>query len=296
MARPYKQGLDYFPLDVNIFRDEKISILLEESGPLAVYVYIRILALVFENGYYLEMTLDHLARIIRRESGSRWSKYEKVKQMVNACVECGLLNSRLANQGVITSVAIQEQFLRSTQRRKSVDTSKYWLLDDTHSKDEPSLSVSENEGELTESIVNVYNNSINVDNNSQSKSKSEIDKKINEDKRAFGEPKLHFITHALIKANFIESDDLSIGDFNILANKLVEEHGFDLVLSVTNYIVKFSKKEHIEIDNPFEYFKASAERNIRSLERRNQGGRFNLEEELKKLAKGMDKGNKNKGV
>ena len=71
MARPYKQGLDYFPLDVNIFRDEKISILLEESGPLAVYVYIRILALVFENGYYLEMTLDHLARIIRRESGSR---------------------------------------------------------------------------------------------------------------------------------------------------------------------------------------------------------------------------------
>ncbi len=296
MARPYKQGLDYFPLDVNMFRDEKISILLDEYGPLAVYTYIRILALVYEKGYYLEMSIDHLARIIRRENGARWSKYEKVKQMINACVECDLLNGRLANQGVITSVAIQEQFLRSTQRRKNVDTSKYWLLKDTQSKDEASLSEPKNEGKSTNSVVNVDNNSVNVDNNSQSKSKSKIDKKINEDKRAFGEPKLHFITHALIKANFIESDDLSIGDFNILANRLVEEHGFDIVLSVTNYIVKYSKKDHIKFDNPYEYFKVSAEKNIRRLEKMNEGGSFNIEEVLKELTKGMDKENKNKSI
>lgn len=291
MARPYKQGLDYFPLEVDMFRDEKISILLDEYGPLAVYTYIRILALVYENGYYLELTLDQLSRVIRRENGTRWSKYDKVKQMVNACVECGLLNGRLARQGVITSVAIQEQFLRSTIRRKNVDTSKYWLLEKTQSKDEASLIVPKNMGETTNPRVNVDNNSVNVDSNEQSKSK--IDKEINIDKRVYGEPKLHFITKALIKTNYIKHDDLSIGDFNILAEKLVKQYGFDMVLSVTNYIVSYSKKEHINIDNPFEYFKSSAERNIKALEYRNQmGGRFDIEKELKKLTEGQNKKNK----
>ncbi|HOF43182.1 MAG TPA: DUF4373 domain-containing protein [Bacilli bacterium] len=293
MARPCKQGLDYFPLEVDMFRDEKISILLDEYGPLAVYTYIRILALVYENGYYLELSTDQLARIIRRENETRWSKYDKVKQMVNACVECGLLNGRLARQGVITSVAIQEQFLRSTHRRKNVDTSKYWLLEKTQSKDEGSFSEPKNKGGTTNSGVNVDNNSVNVDSNEQSKSKSKIDKKINIDKRVYGEPKLHFITQALIKTNYIEHDDLSIGDFNLLAEKLVKQYGFDMVLSVTNYIVKISKKDYINIDNPFEYFKVSAEKNIRQLEYRNQmGGRFDIEEELKKLTEEYNKKNK----
>jgi len=101
----------------------------------------------------------------------------------------------------------------------------------------------------------------------------EIDKgkEINIDKRAFGEPKFHFLSKILIQNKYIESDDPVIGRFNLLAADLVDIHGFDLVLSVTDYILKIFKKGHINIDDKYNYFKVSAERNIKALEYKNNG-------------------------
>ena len=122
---------------------------------------------------------------------------------------------------------------------------------------------------------------------------SDIDKKINIDKRAFGEPKLNFITKILIKNKYIESDDPVIGRFNILANDLVEMHGFDLVLSVTDYILKMFKKDHIKINDRYEYFNVSAERNIKQLNFINEGGgNYDFKKELEKLTKTMGSNNK----
>ena len=69
MARPLKKGLEYFPLDVRIFRDEKIRVLSYLAGPLGEIVYIRILTMIYENGYYLEVTLDNLTRILHIDIG-----------------------------------------------------------------------------------------------------------------------------------------------------------------------------------------------------------------------------------
>ena len=141
MARPYKQGLDYFPLDVSFFRDSKIRRLQANAGPLAVYLYVKILTLVYENGYYIELDIHRLAEDIQIDI-PRWTKVENVKRLINACVDCGLLDSQLASQGVITSVAIQKQFLASTTRRKRVDTSKYWLLEETQDRKSTRLNSS----------------------------------------------------------------------------------------------------------------------------------------------------------
>jgi len=60
-----------------------------------------------------------------------------------------------------------------------------------------------------------------------------------------------------------------------------------MVLSVTDYIIKVSKRSHIRIDDPYDYFKASAERNIRALELINEGGGIDIRKELEKLSKTM---------
>jgi len=282
MARPLKKGLEYFPLDVRIFNDEKIRVLKYNVGPMGVLVYLKILTLIYDNGYYLEITVDKLAKIIHQDFGPEWFKLERISVFIHACLESGLFDEELSGQGVITSVAVQKQYLLSTMRRKDINIDKYWLL-------EPSESVRPADASLSipKENVNVDNNRVNVDISTQSKSK--IDKKINIDKRVFGEPKLHFITQALIKNKYIEADDLSIGNFNLLATKLVDAYGFDVVLSVTDYIVKVSKREHIEIDNKYKYFKTSAEHNLRALEKRNNGDYFDIKAELEKLAQSLGK-------
>ena len=49
MARPFKQGLQYFPLDVNIFEDEKIQDLNLAFGYLGEIIYIRLLSMIYAN-------------------------------------------------------------------------------------------------------------------------------------------------------------------------------------------------------------------------------------------------------
>ena len=291
MARPLKKGLEYFPLDVRIFRDDKIRDLGYKAGPIGELIYIRILTLIYENGYYIEASINKLAKIIHREIGPQWTKLERISESIHACLEVGLFDKTLAVQGVITSVSVQKQYLLSTMRRKDINITKYWLLEPSSSVERAggSLSISNGEVNVAETVVNVDNNSVNVDISTQSKSKSkkDKDKEINIDKRAFGEPKLHFITKILIKNKYIESDDPVIGRFNLLAADLVDIHGFDLVLSVTDYILKMFKKVHINIDDKYDYFKVSAERNIKALEFKNNGGSFDIGKEIKDLIKTM---------
>ena len=48
MARPKKQGLDYFPLDVNV--DNKLEILESEYGILGFGFIIKLFQKIYENG------------------------------------------------------------------------------------------------------------------------------------------------------------------------------------------------------------------------------------------------------
>jgi len=73
MARPFKQGLQYFPLDVNIFEDEKIQDLNLAFGYLGEIIYIRLLSMIYANGYYLEKSISSLARTLMKSIGANWT-------------------------------------------------------------------------------------------------------------------------------------------------------------------------------------------------------------------------------
>ena len=53
MARPPKQGLDYFPKDMDFYHDYKIMDLLEKYGPVGTIIYDVILTEIYRKGYYL---------------------------------------------------------------------------------------------------------------------------------------------------------------------------------------------------------------------------------------------------
>ena len=53
MARPQKQGLEYFSFDVSFFSDIRIRKLIKYHGIQAVPVYEILLCRIYEGGYYI---------------------------------------------------------------------------------------------------------------------------------------------------------------------------------------------------------------------------------------------------
>lgn len=268
MARPIKKGLSYFPLDVGVFKDKRITKIERKFGVYGSSIFLRILTMVYEHGYYLEMTEEDLITELIYQIGVGKISYQRVRNVILMCCELGILDEPLFRQGVITSDGIQKQFIRVAKRRKEVDISKYWLLDSaTMEEIGVLLSMEKNE----EKGVNVNNNSINVDINTQSKSKRKRDKKIKDDKSIYGFPKMHFLTKLLIQRKYIEEIDADIMKYNDLFESAINEYSYENVLSGVNYIISYARNPNPPIDDKFNFMKVSLITNLdrfRSLENR----------------------------
>ncbi len=268
MARPIKKGLSYFPLDVGVFKDKRITKIERKFGVYGSSIFLRILTMVYEHGYYLEMTEEDLITELIYQIGVGKISYQRVRNVILMCCELGILDEPLFRQGVITSDGIQKQFIRVAKRRKEVDISKYWLLDSaTMEEIGVLLSMEKNE----EKGVNVNNNSVNVDINKQSKRKSKRDKLIKEDKSIYGFPKMHFLTKLLIQRKYIEEIDADIMKYNDLFESAIDEYSYENVLSGVNYIISYARNPNPPIDDKFNFMKVSLITNLdrfRSLENR----------------------------
>lgn len=264
MARPIKKGLSYFPLDVYAFDDPKLVSLVYQHGPMGGYIYIRTLCLVYDNGYYLELTEDELAIKLHIAMGSKWMNMKKIREMIQTCVHLGLFDKAMYTQGVITSVSIQKQFILSTKRRKNIDIDKYWLLDSaTMDKLGVLLSMQKNAEETTENEVNVDNNSVNVSKSTQSKRKSKKDKKeIKKDKSIYGSPKMHYLTKLIVDRSYISEVDENIIKYNVMFESAILEYGYENVLSGVNYLISYSKHPGVPIDDKYSFMKTSLLNNL----------------------------------
>lgn len=128
---PNKKGLDYFPKMVDFYEDDKIFDLLDRYGPLGVTVYDCILCIVYKHGYYAEIPLDKLSKMIIKMIGNKWVKSQKaVVQVVHFCSEIGLLDDDLMTKNIITSVGIQRRYYEIAVKRmkRRLYTDQYWLL------------------------------------------------------------------------------------------------------------------------------------------------------------------------
>ena len=68
MARLIKQGLEYFPMDVDIFSDEKIRIINTNYGDTGIIVMIKLLCCIYRNGYYMKWDEDEASTFAKYDA------------------------------------------------------------------------------------------------------------------------------------------------------------------------------------------------------------------------------------
>ena len=108
MARPTKQGLDYFPLDVDFFQDLKIRKIIRAYGDSATAILICILCMIYkDNGYHIKWDED-TAFIISEILNS---DEEKISLVVSKAIEIDFFNKEVFLKfSILTSRAIQKRF------------------------------------------------------------------------------------------------------------------------------------------------------------------------------------------
>lgn len=128
MARPKKQGIDYFPLDCDFFSDRKVKILKARYGADGITLYLYLLCEIYKNGYYIPVD-DDFYYIVADDLGM---SQDKVKQVLTFLLERSMLDKQLfQSDAVLTSAGIQRRFqLAVAERAKKnpVKADGFWLL------------------------------------------------------------------------------------------------------------------------------------------------------------------------
>lgn len=167
MARPRKQGLDYFPFDIDFFSDKKIKILKARYGADGTTLYIYLLCEIYKNGYYLKFDKDYEYII----SDDLNMNCDKVKQVLNFLLERSLFDDKLfQSDKVLTSTGIQKRFQEAVKSRAvktPIEISKFWIL----SKEETQNYIK------VDHFSNSSNNNVGYSKNNESNSKNYDTKK-----------------------------------------------------------------------------------------------------------------------
>lgn len=122
MARPVKDGLDYFPLDVGIFDDEILIGISGDFGTKGELAVIKLLCAVYQKGYFIVWNDLMQAKIAKQLDSSK----DLVNQIVARLVEWQFFDKDLFNSAkVLTSVNIQNRYFEAIKRRKSPKPTLY---------------------------------------------------------------------------------------------------------------------------------------------------------------------------
>ena len=151
MARPQKSGLDYFPLDVDMDQDDKITLIEAQHGIVGFAIVVKLLMKIYKNSYFYEWTEKEQLLLSKRVNVN----INSINVVINDCIKWGLFDSNLLEtKQILTSKGIQARYLEAVGRRTKVEMKKEYLL-------------------LDENIVNVYKNLIIVDINSNNEEVSD---------------------------------------------------------------------------------------------------------------------------
>lgn len=127
--RTIKEGLEYFPLDVDYFDDSKILMIESKFGLSGSMVATRLLCSVYRQGYYMRWSDDE-ALVLARKVGNGIT-WETVKQIVAGLIDCGFFDKRMFDDfGILTSRGIQQRWSKiiSDCNRKAKIKSEFNIL------------------------------------------------------------------------------------------------------------------------------------------------------------------------
>ena len=123
MARPFKQGLDYFPLDTNT--DSKIEILESEYGLLGFGFIVRMFQKIYTSGYYLEWN-EYSPALFKKETGL---EKDTISEMIDFCSKIEIFDKTMYEKyNILTSKGIQKRYFTVSKRRKDIEIIDDYLL------------------------------------------------------------------------------------------------------------------------------------------------------------------------
>jgi hypothetical protein len=117
MARPTKEGLEYFPLDTDIDQDEKVIVVVAKFGMKGFGVIVRLMMEIYKNGYYYHWS-EKEQYIFSMKVGE---PVEYVNEVVQECMKWGFFHQEIyeAND-ILTSKGFQKRFMLAANRRKGI--------------------------------------------------------------------------------------------------------------------------------------------------------------------------------
>jgi hypothetical protein len=204
MARPQKEGLDYFPLDVEM--DDKVKLIDAKFGVAGFGVLIKLWQIIYDNGYYIKWTEKELLLYKNRINAD----INLINDIINECLKWNIFDSRIYNSYfILTSAGIQKRYLEAVKRRNETVLISELLLTGIPDKFKPIIK------KIPISVI-VSNNSKNVDNNTQRKVKK-----------------------SKVKNIYIKTQHLSMTKDEY--EKLVELYGKSIVDSKIEYAENYAK-------------------------------------------------------
>ena len=164
MARPNKNGVDYFPLDCQM--DDEIKYIEAEFGLDGFGMVVKLWQKIYgDKGYYC--SFPRTVRLMFARSIGKGVNF--VDEVIARCTEYGIFDRDLLKKyRVLTSEGIQKRYAKMTERRNSLKILGRYLL----------ISAPENWVIVDNNSVNADKNSENVDKNSESKVNTKSKSKI----------------------------------------------------------------------------------------------------------------------
>ena len=129
MARPQKTGIDYFPVDVDIFSDIKIRIVMARFGADGFTFYMYLLSRIYRDGFFVVADED----FVLIASADLQMSMDKIGQMLSFFLERSLFDGKLFKADkILTSNGIQKRYQEAVKSRASKNAitvdGRYWLL------------------------------------------------------------------------------------------------------------------------------------------------------------------------
>lgn len=119
MARPFKQGLDYFPLDVDLDNDDKLGMIIAEYGYKGEQLYIKLLSWIYNHeGYFMLLEEETQLKFLHRFNYCGFT-LDFLQQAVPRMVRWNLFDKAIYERfNALTSERIQETWIDASRKRK----------------------------------------------------------------------------------------------------------------------------------------------------------------------------------
>jgi len=126
MARPTRQGVDYFPLDV--YLDNKVKFIEIKFGLKGFGTVVKILQNIYSQGYWSNWGEDE--KLLFADENR--ITLDEVKDITGECLDRGIFDKKLYDtHKILTSTGIQKRYKEIVRRRKDVEVTEDYLLIDS---------------------------------------------------------------------------------------------------------------------------------------------------------------------